>query len=407
MLTTAFEAVNQLKSDNLTNNDVNLEINTTYLNVHVAKNEESSINYDENEANEAHDMNDVEMEFENDEDNSKSSLDLVTRINMKRTNLNSNNKILQKKTSIRKQARNRNNREKLSKKKNNQVSNKAKETSLKAKGKYFISIFIYLNVFYCLDRKVERNYYEETINDSKLLPNHEISHEIIKNFYSCSCCKESFEKKDDCKNHQQTAHADILSIKFTLNHVHFVYFFNIAACQECDKIFSSKDSLRNHQKITHEKVPKKSYLYICEKCGKIFKQKQTLQNHRDSLCGTSLVFECEICHKKFTSVYIRRNHMKVHEAKKLLCKFCGKSFHWKGQLKVHERSHTGEKPYTCLYCPKAFSYRESLLTHSTIHTGIKPYICESCGNGFSCIGNLIKHRDAHVNVCGAYNKKQK
>lgn len=156
----------------------------------------------------------------------------------------------------------------------------------------------------------------------------------------------------------------------------------------------------------HDKLKVKNNSYICEKCGKEFKQKQTLYHHRESLCGTALANECHICHKKFASIYIKKNHMKVHDDKKFLCKFCGKGFHWKGQLKIHERSHTGEKPYSCLYCPKAFAYRESLLTHSTIHTGIKPYVCESCGYGFSCIGNLIKHKDAHLSVCGPYNKVQ-
>lgn len=131
--------------------------------------------------------------------------------------------------------------------------------------------------------------------------------------------------------------------------------------------------------------------------------------------------------------------------KKHLCNYCGKrwetkqkisdfnkiwifiptlfrvpSFLSKGQLKVHERSHTLEKPFRCdvsifckqnkmfsimkpftfKVCDKAFSYRESLVTHSSLHTGIKPYLCEGCGSRFSCIGNLIKHRKSRPKTCG-------
>lgn len=119
-------------------------------------------------------------------------------------------------------------------------------------------------------------------------------------------------------------------------------------------------------------------------------------------------------------------HMLIHTGeKKHLCKFCGNSFLSRGQLKIHERSHTKEKPYICLVhhflnnniifliilliifiyisnqvCAKAFSHRESLVTHSSIHTGIKPYQCQCCGNQFSCIGNLIKHRRIRPQTCG-------
>ncbi|KAJ6649922.1 Zinc finger protein [Pseudolycoriella hygida] len=98
-------------------------------------------------------------------------------------------------------------------------------------------------------------------------------------------------------------------------------------------------------------------------------------------------------------------HKLIHVGeKKHLCNYCGKSttasFLSKGQLKVHERSHTLEKPFRCDVCDKAFSYRESLVTHSSLHTGIKPYLCEGCGSRFSCIGNLIKHRKSRPKTCG-------
>lgn len=42
-------------------------------------------------------------------------------------------------------------------------------------------------------------------------------------------------------------------------------------------------------------------------------------------------------------------HMLIHSGeKKHLCNFCGNSFLSRGQLKIHERSHTKEKPYKCL-----------------------------------------------------------
>ena len=53
----------------------------------------------------------------------------------------------------------------------------------------------------------------------------------------------------------------------------------------------------------------------------------------------------------------------------LECRFCGKCWRSRSALAVHERRHTGEKPYACGVCGQRFSEIGSMKFHERTHSG--------------------------------------
>nr|CAB3267984.1 zinc finger protein 271 [Phallusia mammillata] len=118
------------------------------------------------------------------------------------------------------------------------------------------------------------------------------------------------------------------------------------------------------------------------------------------------LFACKLCSRQkifFTrKEELRRHHQAKHGnlVRKMLnvfkCDSCERSYPTRHELRRHQRSHSGERPYACRFCAKRFPTSTNARRHERTHTGDRPHLCKVCKKGFIQKTDMVKHlRSVH------------
>ena len=187
-------------------------------------------------------------------------------------------------------------------------------------------------------------------------------------------------------------------------------------CKNCDHKASTVSTLYAHVKKHHKEIEWTS----CNICAKSLKKYQLSKHQKGHL--DEKTFKCDQCEKYFTTKRGKDLHELTHSGqsdkaqpkrnrKRFECPICGI---FVKKLRLHQVTHTSEKPYACTFCLRAFAQIQARDGHEQTHatdSNKRNLKCEFCDQVYAQRASLAQHKESmHEGVtyeCKVCNLKVK
>lgn len=160
----------------------------------------------------------------------------------------------------------------------------------------------------------------------------------------------------------------------------------LVECSLCNFVCKRPSHLKRHM-LTHTGERP----HQCEFCPKKFAQKTDLNRHM-SCHAVHYDFHCNSCGRGFPNEAASKKHESNCKTKRYSCDQCNHTTFSIGNLQLHMRKHTGERPYRCDVCDKRFTRVSHLNQHVKLHAEDFDLHCKNCGRGFVHADEVEKHQ---------------
>lgn len=209
--------------------------------------------------------------------------------------------------------------------------------------------------------------------------------------------------------------------------------FKLYKCKHCDYATAVHSSFKQHLKIHADKGP-----FVCRECNKTFKTSNRLQRHRllhvedqyqfshyfyadshlenlglhhemkvgtcperdfgssQGFSGVCSMFASEVYGEQTDTKRDKDDLLAQSQPRFYQCAECEYSTYILSNLKLHVRTHTGEKPYSCSVCQKEFRTSSHLKRHQVLHCNTEHLKCRKCDYSTNKWLSLKQHLASHA-----------
>lgn len=222
--------------------------------------------------------------------------------------------------------------------------------------------------------------------------------------FECCDCKKRYITKEAVISHITTIHAKgqvTYHAKFEAVRVNIRK--NPTPVENPVPVETPAEDLNRRQIYHHVVRPSanktEKQLFTCGVCGLTVKRNSILKEHmtrhkRDLNDQAAGIYRCNVCKRTMRSQHLLKCHEDLHNGIKnpFACEKCDDKFNEYRKWYVHQRVHTGDRPFGCKICDKTFRTNQTMKYHITrVHMREKLYQCLTCKKQFKYMSALTYH----------------